>query len=63
MNNETIIHSSLYQVIPIDFPQGDDYISDIELITMSDTGIIDAQIANMTCNESCMMLINAIKLF
>ncbi len=63
MNNETTIQSTLYQVNPIDFPQGDDYISDIELITMSDTGIVDAQIANMTCNESCMMLINAIKLF
>lgn len=63
MKNGTTIHSSLYEVVPIDFPQGDDYISDIELITMSDTGILDAQIANMTCNESCMMLINAIKLF
>lgn len=63
MNNETIIHSSLYEVVPIDFPQGEEYISDVELITMSDTGILDAQIANMTCNESCMMLINAIKLF
>lgn len=63
MNNETIIHSSLYEVVPIDFPQGEEYISDIESLTMSDTGIIDAQIANMTCNESCRMLINAIKLF
>lgn len=60
-NHETIIHSSFYQVAPIDFPQGENYISDIELITMSSTGIIDAQIANMTLNESCMMLINAIK--
>lgn len=63
MNNGKTIQSSLYQVIPIDFPQGDDYITDIELITMSVTGIIDAQIVNTTCNESCMMLINAIKLF
>lgn len=62
-NHETIIHSSFYQVVPIDFPQGENYISDIELITMSSTGIIDAQIANMTLNESCMMLINAIKVF
>ncbi len=60
---ETIIHSSFYHVAPIDFPQGENYISDIELITMSSTGIIDAQIANMTLNESCMMLINAIKVF
>lgn len=60
---ETIIHSSYYHVAPIDFPQGENYISDIELITMSSTGIIDAQIANMTLNESCMMLINAIKVF
>lgn len=63
MNNETIIHSSLYEVVPIDFPQGEEYISDIISITMSDTGIIDAQIANVTCNESCKMLINAVKLF
>ena len=62
-NHETIIHSSFYQVVPIDFPQGENYISDIELITMSSTGIIDAQIANMTLNESCMMLINSIKVF
>lgn len=60
---ETIIHSSFYHVAPIDFPQGENYISDIELITMSSTGIIDAQIANMTLNESCMMLINAVKVF
>lgn len=63
MNNSKTIMPSMYQVIPIDFPQGDAYISDIELITMSVSGIIDAQIANTTCNESCMMLINAIKLF
>ena len=63
MDNVTTIHSSLYEVVPIDFPQGEEYISDIELITMSDTGIIDAQVANMTLNESCMMLINAIKVF
>lgn len=62
-NHETTIHSSFYQVVPIDFPQGENYISDIELITMSSTGIIDAQIANMTLNESCMMLINAVKVF
>lgn len=62
MNEENTIHS-FYDVTPIDFPQGEEYISDIISITMSDTGIIDAQIANMTCNESCMMLINAIKLF
>jgi hypothetical protein len=63
MNNDTTIHSSLYEVTPIDFPQGEEYISDIELITMSDTGIIDAQVANMTLNESCIMLINAIRVF
>ena len=63
MNNDTITHSSLYEVTPIDFPQGEGYISDIKSITMSDTGIIDAQIANMTLKESCMMLINAIKVF
>lgn len=63
MNSSKTTIPSMYQVIPIDFPQGNDYITDIELITMSVTGIIDAQIANMTCNESCMMLINAIKLF
>ena len=62
-NHETIIHSSFYQVEPIDFPQGENYISDIEFLTMSSNGIIDAQIANMTLNESCMMLINAIKVF
>lgn len=62
-NLETTIHSSFYQVAPIDFPQGENYISDIEFLTMSSNGIIDAQIANMTLNESCMMLINAIKVF
>ena len=62
-NHETIIHSSFYLVAPIDFPQGECYISDIESLTMSSNGIIDAQIANMTLNESCMMLINAIKVF
>jgi len=62
-NHETTIHSSFYQVAPIDFPQGENYISDIEFLTMSSNGIIDAQIANMTFNESCMMLINAIKVF
>lgn len=62
-NLETTIHSSFYQVAPIDFPQGENYISDIEFLTMSCNGIIDAQIANMTLNESCMMLINAIKVF
>lgn len=62
-NHETTIHSSFYQVAPIDFPQGENYISDIEFLTMSSNGIIDAQIANMTLNESCMMLINAIKVF
>lgn len=63
MNNEKNIHSSLYEVAPIDFPQGEDYISDIEMITMSITGILEAQVSNMTLNESCMMLINAIKVF
>lgn len=62
-NLETTIHSSFYQVAPIDFPQGENYISDIEFLTMSSNGIIDAQIANMTLNESCMMLINAVKVF
>ena len=62
MNKDNTIHT-FYDVTPIDFPQGEEYISDIMSITMSDTGIIGAQIANMTCNESCMMLINAIKLF
>lgn len=62
-NHETTIHSTFYQVAPIDFPQGENYISDIEFLTMSSNGIIDAQIANMTLNESCMMLINAIKVF
>ena len=63
MNNEKNMHSSLYEVVPIDFPQGVDYISDIEMITMSITGILEAQVSNMTLNESCMMLINAIKVF
>lgn len=63
MNNEKNIHSSLYEVAPIDFPQGEGYISDIEMITMSITGILEAQVSNMTLNESCMMLINAIKVF
>lgn len=57
------MHSSLYEIVPINFPQGEDYISDIELITLSITGILEAQVANMTLNESCMMLINAIKVF
>ena len=63
MDQDTIIHSSFYEVTPIDFPQSEEYISDIELITMSSTGIIDAQITNMTLNESCIMLVNAIKIF
>ena len=63
MNNEKNMHSSLYEVVPIDFPQGVDYISDIEMITMSITGILEAQVSNMTLNESCMMLINAIRVF
>lgn len=63
MDKDTIVHSSVFEVSAIPFPQGDEYVSDIELITMSSTGIIDAQIANMTLNESCMMLINAIKVF
>ena len=63
MEQNSNIHSSLYEISPIDFPQGDEYISDIELITMSDTGIIDAQVINMTLKESCMMLVNAIKVF
>ena len=63
MDKDTIIHSSLYEVTPIYFPQGEEYISDIELITMSSTGIIDAQITNMMLDESCIMLINAIKTF
>lgn len=63
MDNEKNMHSSLYEVVPIDFPQGEDYISDIELITMSITSILEAQFANMTLNESCMMLINAIRVF
>lgn len=63
MNNEKNIHSSLYEVAPFDFPQGEGYISDIEMITMSITGILEAQVSNMTLNESCMMLINAIKVF
>lgn len=63
MNNEKNMHSSLYEVVPIDFPQGVGYISDIEMITMSITGILEAQVSNMTLNESCMMLINAIKVF
>lgn len=63
MNNEKNMHSSLYEVVPIDFPQGEDYISDIEMITMSITGILEAQVSNMTLNESCMMLTNAIKVF
>lgn len=62
MNEDNIIHP-FYDVTPIDFPQGEEYISDIVSLTMSDTGIIGAQITNMTCNESCRMLINAIKLF
>lgn len=62
MNKDNTIHT-FYEVTPIDFPQGEEYISDIISITMSDTGIIGAQIANMTCDESCRMLINAIKLF
>ncbi len=62
MNEDYTIHS-FYDVAPIDFPQGEEYISDIMSITMSDTGIIDAQITNLTCDESCRMLINAIKLF
>lgn len=57
------MHSSLYEIVPINFPQGEDYISDIELITLSITGILEAQVANMTLNESCTMLINAIKVF
>lgn len=63
MDDEKNMHSSLYEVVPIDFPQGEDYISDIELITMSITSILEAQFANMTLNESCMMLINAIRVF
>lgn len=63
MDRDTIIHSSLFEIPSIDFSQGDEYISDIELITMSDTGIIDAQVTNMTLNESCMMLVNAIRVF
>ena len=63
MDKDTIIHSSSYVVTPIDFPQGEEYVSDIELITVSGTGIIDAQITNMTLNESCIMLVNAIKIF
>lgn len=63
MDNEKNMHSSLYEVVPIDFPQGEDYISDIELIPMSITGILEAQFANATLNESCMMLINAIRVF
>ena len=39
MDNENNMHSSLYEVVPIDFPQGEDYIFDIELIPMSITGI------------------------
>jgi len=57
------IHSPIFNVIPMEFPKGDDYISDIEMIIMSDTGIVDAQVANVTLRESCMMLINAIKVF
>lgn len=62
MNKNNTIHP-FYDVTPIDFPQGEEYISDIASLTMSDTGIIDAQITNLTCNESCKMLINAVKLF
>jgi hypothetical protein len=63
MDRDTIIHSSLFEIPSLSFSQGDEYISDIELITLSDTGIIDAQISNITLNESCMMLVNAIKVF
>ena len=63
MDKDTVIQSSFYNISSMDFPQGDDYLSDIELITMSSTGILDAQVVNMTLNESCMMLVNAIKVF
>ncbi len=62
MSENNTIHP-FYDVTPIDFPQGKEYIFDILALTMSDTGIIGAQMANLTCDESCRMLINAIKLF
>lgn len=63
MDRDTIVHSSIFEVSAIPFSQGNKYISDIESLAMSSNGIIDAQIANMTLNESCMMLINAVKVF
>lgn len=63
MEKDAVIHPSLFEIKPFFFSQGDDYISDIELITMSDTCIIDAYVTNMSLNESCMMLVNAIKVF
>lgn len=63
MDKDTIVHSSIFEVSAIPFSQGNKYISDIESLAMSSNGIINAQIANMTLNESCMMLINAVKVF
>lgn len=63
MNEEKYSYSPMFEVLPFDFPQSEEYISDIEFITMSISGIMDAQIANIALKESCQMLINAINLF
>lgn len=50
-------------VKPIDFPKGEDYIHDVNLLRFVDTGVCESVTPFHYIDEACQLLINSILLF
>lgn len=61
MKNE--IFSTLWHIAPFEFPEGNDYLSDLQNIEMATTGLLNAMEANRFFEEACQMIVNAVKIF
>ena len=57
-----VIHDNWY-INPIELPNAEEYISDINNISFATTGFIHAWESNLFYEEACQLLVNAIRLF
>lgn len=57
------IFSTHWHIAPFEFPEGKDYLSDLQNIEMATTGLLNAMEANRFFEEACQMIVNAVKIF
>ena len=60
---ETITAHSMWYIKPLELPDAEKYICDIDNIAFASTGFVHAWESNLFFDEACQLIVNAIKLF